>query len=205
MEKVGDERDQRPAIVSCCIVSCRATVLLRAVLFHPTRWRNEIEKRERERYTITAARVKKLIRTRIGDEERRGTKRVCAARLPGLHWATAPPPTRTARPTNRATATPLGPGRSPSPDNDNRARPCALDREGKRLDSTLLGVAFPAFLVPRAIKGSSGGHVTTSSRGNEGGAQRSRPRPPLTTDTTTASTFDHRYHRRRRRRRRRRR
>lgn len=61
-----------------------------------TRSRNENESGTRS----PRRELKSLLKTRIGDEERRGTKRVCAARLPGLHWATAPPPTRTARPTN---------------------------------------------------------------------------------------------------------
>lgn len=86
-------------IVSYRIVPCHRIITRRVI---PS---DSVEKRDRETRTRNGTRsprreLKSLLKTRIGDEERRGTKRVCAARLPGLHWATAPPPTRTARPTN---------------------------------------------------------------------------------------------------------
>lgn len=104
-------------------------------------------------------------------------ERVCAARLPGLHWATAPPPTRTARPTNFArTATTLEPGRSRSPDNDTEADP-VRPRETRKEKPRVLRLPYWALLFGASSSRRGGrpnsrdrapGHVTLPSRGNTG-------------------------------------
>ncbi|KAK1132447.1 hypothetical protein K0M31_013833 [Melipona bicolor] len=114
-------------------------------------------------------------------------ERVCAARLPGLHWATAPPPTRTALPTTDLTTATTRSSLAvreapPPPDNDAEPRsPAATEREGKTRSRAsyghpLLGVAFRGFLG--AVRGGRLNPRDRAPGSRDAGEPRNTPGEP---------------------------